>query len=257
MAGNKILNKMKQGQPALGVWLGIPSVHSVRLLARLPLDWIIIDMEHTPTSLETMTLMVAAASQADGPQAVVRLSESSSSNVKSALDAGAAGIIAPMINTGTEAARVVSWAKLPPIGTRSYGSPYAGLPWGQSAAENVRSANQQTLAAVQVESKTALDHLDEIFRTPHLDMVFVGPLDLSLSLGVDFFSEEPSPILEEALAVILAASHRYHVPLGIYCPTPAVARRRIQQGFLFVNVAVDSACLTDGVLQALNQVSIK
>lgn len=251
MAKNKILQKLKNGQPARGVWLGIPSVYSVRLLARLPLDWMVIDMEHAPTSLETMTSMVAAVSEAGGPQPVVRLSQVSSENIKWALDAGAAGIIAPMVNTAEEAAKVVSLAKLPPIGLRSFGSSYAGLTWGQTMGENQKASNDQIMAAVQVENKIALDNLDGIFSTPHLDMVLVGPLDLSLSLGVDFFSGKSSPLLDEALESVLAASKKYHIPLGIYCPSAEVARRRIEQGFLFVNVAHDTNILVEGVRQAL------
>ena len=251
MTNNKILQKLRNHQPTRGVWLGIPSVHSVRLLSRLPLDWMIIDMEHAPTSLETMTNMVAAMSDAHGPQPVVRLSQASSENIKSALDAGAAGIIAPMVNTGEEAAQVVSWAKLPPIGSRSFGSSYAGLAWGQTMAENQKASNDQVMAAVQVENKLALDHLDDIFSTPHLDMVLVGPLDLSLSLGLDFFASGTSPIFDEALAAILAVSRKYEVPLGIFCPTPEVAAKRIEQGFLFVNVALDTTVLVEGVRQAL------
>ncbi len=251
MANNKILQKLKNRQPARGVWLGIPSVYSVRLLARLPLDWMIIDMEHAPTSLETMTNMVAAVTEANGPQPVVRLSQASSENIKSALDAGAAGIIAPMVNTGEDAARVVSWAKLPHIGSRSFGSSYAGLTWGQTMSENQKASNDQIMAAVQVENKIALDNLDDIFSTPHLDMVLVGPLDLSLSLGIDFFSGESSQLLDEALKSILAASRKYDVPLGIFCPSAEIARQRIEQGFLFVNVALDTTILVEGVLQAL------
>lgn len=251
MANNKILQKLKNGQPARGVWLGIPSVHSVRLLARLPLDWMVIDMEHAPTSLETMTSMVAVVSEANGPQPVVRLSQASSENIKWALDAGATGIIAPMVNTGKEAAQVVSWSKLPPIGSRSFGSSYAGLTWNQTMAENQKASNDQIMAAVQIESKIALDNLDDIFSTPHLDMALVGPLDLSLSLGLDFFSGQPSPLLDDALETILAAARKYNLPLGIYCPSAEIARQRIEQGFLFVNVANDTNILVEGVRQAL------
>ncbi len=251
MANNRILQKLNNSQPARGVWLGIPSVHTVRLLARLPLDWMVIDMEHAPISLETMTNMVAAVTEADGPQPVVRLSQASSENIKSALDAGAAGIIAPMVNTGEDAARVISWAKLPPIGSRSFGSSYAGLTWGQTMAENQKASNDQIMAGVQVESKIALNNLDDIFSTPHLDMVLVGPLDLSLSLGLDFFSGESSPLLDQALESILAASRKYNVPLGIFCPSAEIARQRIEQGFLFVNVALDTNILIEGVRQAL------
>ena len=255
MANNQLMKNFKKNEPNLGVWLGIPSVHTVRLLARLPLDFMIIDMEHAPTTLETMVGMVAAMREvSDGPAPIVRLSQASAENIKWALDAGAAGIIAPMINSREEAARVVSLAKLPPIGTRSFGSSYAGLPWGQTTAENVMMSNEQTLAGVQVESKEALDHLDEIFSTPHLDFVLVGPLDLSISLGADFFSGEPSPVVEEALDRVIAASRKYNVPAGIFCPDAAIAKRRIAQGFRVVNVALDTTVLVEGVKRALEEV---
>jgi 4-hydroxy-2-oxoheptanedioate aldolase len=251
MANNKILQKLQNGQPSRGVWLGIPSVHSVRLLARLPLDWMVIDMEHAPTSLDNMVSMVAAVSEADGPQPVVRLSQVSAENIKWALDAGAAGIIAPMVNTGEEAARVVSLCRLPPLGLRSFGSSYAGMTWGQTMSENQKASNGQIMVAVQVENKLALENLDAIFSTPHLDMVLVGPLDLSLSLGVDYFYGGLSPVLDEALQSVLAASKKYNIPLGIYCGSAEIARKRIEQGFLFVNVAHDTNILVEGVSQAL------
>jgi 2-keto-3-deoxy-L-rhamnonate aldolase RhmA len=84
-------------------------------------------------------------------------------------------------------------------------------------------------------------------------MALVGPLDLSLSLGVDFFSGEPSPILDEALETILAAGRKYKLPLGIYCPSAEVSRRRIEQGFLFVNVAHDTNTLVEGVRHSLKE----
>jgi 4-hydroxy-2-oxoheptanedioate aldolase len=156
-----------------------------------------------------------------------------------------------MINTGEEAAQVVSWAKFPPMGTRSFGSAYAGLAFGQSMPEYLKAANEQTMAAVQIESKLALDNLDAIFSTPHLDMAFVGPIDLSISLGLDPLPENPHPVFAEAIESILAAADRYKVPLGIYCSSPQAARERIAQGFLFVNVTSDIGALLGGVRQAL------
>jgi 2-keto-3-deoxy-L-rhamnonate aldolase RhmA len=114
-------------------------------------------------------------------------------------------------------------------------------------------SNEQTLAGVQVESQEALEHLDEIFSTPHLDFVLVGPLDLSLSLGADFFSGEPSPVVEEALERVIAASRKYDVPAGIFCPDAATAKRRIAQGFRMVNVALDTTVLVEGVRKALEE----
>jgi 4-hydroxy-2-oxoheptanedioate aldolase len=250
---NPVLQKLHQKQAARGIWMGLPSPHSARLLARLPLDWLMIDAEHAPVESETLSAMVAAIAEARGPLPFVRIAQASPEAIKRALDAGASGIVAPMINTRQEAEQVISWAKFPPLGTRSFGSAYAGLAFGQSMPEYLRAANQQTMAAIQIESAAALDHLDNIFSVPNLDMAFVGPIDLSISLGLDPVAENPHPRFAEAIEVILAAANRHKVPLGIYCSTPQAARQRIAQGFLFVNVTSDIGALLGGVRQALEE----
>ncbi len=250
---NPVLQKIHQKQPVRGVWLGIPSPHSARLLARLPLDWLMIDAEHAPVDAGTLAQMVAAIAEARGPLPFVRLAQASPEAIKRALDAGASGIVAPMINTAEEAAQVVSWAKFPPLGARSFGSAYAGLAFGQSMPEYLKAANEQTVAAVQIESAAALDNLDAIFSVPHLDMAFVGPVDLSISLGLDPLPENPHPRFAGAIESILDAASRHGVPLGIYCSTPQAARERIRQGFLFVNVASDIGALLGGVRQGLEE----
>ncbi|MCD6356723.1 MAG: hypothetical protein J7L66_05485, partial [Anaerolineaceae bacterium] len=107
------------------------------------------------------------------------------------------------------------------------------------------------MAAGQLEIMAVLDNMDSIFSTPHLYMVLVEPLDPSLSLGLDFFPGEPSPLFNKALASILAASLKYNVPLGIFCSSAEIARKRIAQGFLFVNIALDTDILTESVRRAL------
>lgn len=251
MNTNPVLQKLRNNQPARGVWLGLPSPYSARLLARLPLDWMMIDAEHAPVDADTLTQMVAAIAEARGPLPFVRIAQASAENIKCALDAGASGVVAPMINTGEEAAQVVSWAKFPPMGTRSFGSAYAGLAFGQSMPEYLKASNQQSMAVVQIESKSALDNLEAIFSTPNLDMALVGPVDLSISLGLDPLPENPHPRFAEALDLIRATAQKYNLPLGIYCSSAQAARQRIAEGFLFVNVASDIGAMLGGVRQGL------
>ena len=248
---NPILQKMRNQEPAFGVWLGIPSFYSARLLARQPVDWLMIDAEHTPVDPDRMMKTITAITEAHGPQAVVRIAEANAENIKRALDSGAAGVIAPMINTGAQAAQVVSWAKFPPMGTRSFGSAYAGLAFGQSMPEYLKVANAQTFIGVQVESKEALDDLDGIFSTPNLDMVFVGPVDLSVSLELDPLPENPHPRFQEAMQAIHAAAKKYNMPLGIYASSAEAARQRVAEGFMFVNVTSDIGAMLGGVGTAL------
>lgn len=243
MKPNRLKALLSSGQPARGAWLGLPSPFSARLLARLPLDWLVIDAEHAPIELQTLSLMVAAIAEADGPAALVRLAQSSVENIKHALDSGASGIIAPMINTPEEAGQVVAWAKFPPEGQRSFGSAYAGLAFNQSMPEYLRSANQNSLAGIQIESAAALERLDDIFEVKGIDLVFVGPVDLSISLGLDPLAENPNPTFQRALDRIIDSARSHHLPLGIFCSNGKAAAMRIQQGFQFVNVASDTGGL--------------
>src|ERR1700690_3657996 len=99
MRNNLLKAKLARREACRGIWLGVPSAHSARLLARQPVDWLVIDAEHAPVGIETQAQMAAAIIEANGPAPLVRLSQASTENIKLALDAGAYGIIAPMINT--------------------------------------------------------------------------------------------------------------------------------------------------------------
>src|SRR5512135_2033938 len=111
MRNNLLKAKLVRGEACRGIWLGLPSAHSARLLARLPVDWLAIDAEHSPAGTETVAQMAAAIAEANGPAPLVRLAQSSNENIKQALDAGAYGIIAPMMNTAEEVKQFIAWAK--------------------------------------------------------------------------------------------------------------------------------------------------
>jgi 4-hydroxy-2-oxoheptanedioate aldolase len=237
---NSLKRRLLDREPCRGVWLSIPSVPAARLLARLPADWFAIDAEHGPMGAETMTQLVAVLADAGRPS-VVRVAQGGVENIKRALDAGAAGIIAPMVNSRAEARAVVAAAKYPPQGQRSFGSAWAGLAFDMSMAEYRRWANEETLALVQVESESALDDLDGIMGVAGLDGVFVGPVDL----------DNPHPLVREALTEILEVAATHGLPVGIYCSGAQAAAERIREGFLLVNVASDVGALLHGVRSQL------
>jgi 2-keto-3-deoxy-L-rhamnonate aldolase RhmA len=245
MGPNTLKHRLLDRQPCRGVWLSLPSTATVRLLARLPFDWFVVDAEHGPMGAETMTQMVAAIADA-GRAPVVRVAHAGVENVKRALDAGAWGVIAPMINTRAEAEAVVAAAKFPPQGRRSFGSAWAGLSLGLSMAQYRRDANSQTLVLAQIESATALENLADILSVPGLDGVFVGPVDLAISLGLDPDPENPHPLLRAALDSVLRAADAHGLPAGIYCSGGRAAAERVRQGFLLVNVTSDVGALLTG-----------
>ncbi len=242
---------MRRGEAVRGVWLSLPSVECARLVAQMPADWLVVDVEHGPMGAETMTRMVAAIADARGPAPFVRLASHGVENVKRALDAGAWGVIAPMINTRAEAEAFVAAAKFPPVGQRSFGSAWAGLGFDVSLQEYLRVAHDPTMALVQIETRAALDHLDEIFSVPGIDGVFVGPIDLAISLGLDPDSDSRDPEFRRAVEEILSAAKAAGLPAGIYCSSPDAAAQRIQQGFVMVNVASDVGVLVHGVASRL------
>jgi 4-hydroxy-2-oxoheptanedioate aldolase len=251
MKANLVKKQLTDGEPSRGAWLGLPSPFSARLLARLPLDWLVIDAEHAPIDSDLLTQMVTAIAEADGPAPLVRISQASVENIKRALDAGAYGVIAPMINTPEEAAQVVAWAKFPPQGERSFGSAYAGLAFGQSMGEYLKAANEQVIVGIQIESAKAFENLDAIFDVKGIDLVFVGPVDLSISLGLAPLPENPDAQFQRFLNRVIASAKPHRLPLGIFCSNGRAAAERIRQGFQFVNVASDTGILPRSIAAEL------
>lgn len=248
---NPLKTRLANKQPCRGVWMSIPSPYTTRLLTRQPLDWLAVDCEHTPLDNHSMAHHVAIITDANGPAPIVRVAQLNVQNVKQALDAGAYGVIAPMVNTRAEAEQFVTWAKFPPQGQRSFVSFYAGLAFDVTFGEYLKVANDQTLTIVQIEHKSALDNLDGIFSVPGVDMAFIGPLDLSVSLGLDPVPENQHPVFLEAMDEIMQSAKKHDLPLGIFCSNGKAAAQRIEQGFLFVNVTGDIASLLGGVQREL------
>jgi 4-hydroxy-2-oxoheptanedioate aldolase len=248
MRVNPLRHQLINGASCRGVWLSLPSTPAARLLASLSADWYVLDAEHSPMGIETMTAMVAAVADIGCP-VMVRVQHNRTEYIKWALDAGAAGIIAPMVNTVDEAAQVVQAAKYPPMGARSHGSAWAGLPFELSMTDYQHHANQQTMCLVQIESALGLANAHGIAAVPGLDGLFVGPVDLAISLA----SSPGADIgIETALAELAHVGKTYGLPIGIYCRSAGEVGQRIEQGYQLVIVASDVAILMDGVRNALD-----
>lgn len=249
---NPLLEKLKKGEAARGIWSMLPSVESVRLLSHLPLDWVLIDAEHAPIDDLTLARIVAGVAGAQGPAPIVRVPENSTTAIKRALDAGAYGIVIPMVETADQAKAAVEAAKFPPLGKRSFGSPFAPLAFSTTNPEYLAHANQETLLIIQAESAAALKNINKLVKVQGVDGVLIGPADLSISLGLPLNMANPAPKLEQAITKILKAAQSAGLPTGIYCPNGLTAARRIQQGFQLVNVATDVFALTGGVQTQLD-----
>src|SRR5947209_11590413 len=240
MRTNQVKEKLKRGEPALGAWLSLPSVSSARIIARLGFDWLVVDMEHSAQNPVLMADMVATIADAGTCAPMVRIPANSVEWFKWTLDAGAWGVVVPMVNSREEAQRVVEYAKYPPLGARSIGGAFA--PYGFGITDwpgYARVANDEIIVTVQIESALALQNLDEILSVPGIDVAFVGPNDLHAQLGLTPSTEGAEPEFVEALERIKAAAQKHHVALGIFSGGGEAAAERVRQGFQMISVTTD------------------
>jgi len=244
MHTNRVKEKLKQGEPVLGAWLSLPSVPSARIMARLGFDWLVVDMEHTAQNPVLMADMVATIADAGTCAPLVRIPGNSVEWFKWALDAGAWGVVVPMVNTREEAQRAVEHAKYPPAGSRSIGGAFGPYGFGITDwADYARTANDETLVALQIESARALQNLDEILSVPGIDVAFVGPNDLHAQLGLIPSSDGAEPEFVDALEHIKAEARKHHIALGIFSSDGEAAVERVRQGFQMISVTTDISSL--------------
>jgi 4-hydroxy-2-oxoheptanedioate aldolase len=164
------------------------------------------------------------------------------------LDAGAYGVICPMVNTREDAQKLVAWTHYAPQGTRSFGPVRALL---YAGAEYPRQANETIVAFAMIETAQALDNLDAILSVEGLDAVYIGPSDLSLALGCAPSFDDVDPKVSQAIDHILERARAHNVVAGIHNGRPDVARSRIDKGFRFVTVSSDARILAAGSQQIL------
>jgi 4-hydroxy-2-oxoheptanedioate aldolase len=213
----------------------------------LGLDFVCVEAEHSPMTRENVHALVAAAALGGTP-ALVRVADNAVVEIAGALDAGAAGVIVPRVDSADEAAAAVRAARFPPAGARGIG-PGRATGYGRSVPEYFERANDETLVAVQIESGRAVRDAAAIARVDGLDLVFVGPGDLAASLGVPFGDER----VAEAVLSVLAAAREAGCPAGIWAPSAGGARRWLHAGFQLVIVGSELGFLAEGLERSLAQ----
>src|SRR5450631_940417 len=215
MRTNHVKGLLRRAEPALGAWLNLPSVSSARLMARLGFDWLLIDMEHTALHPKLVAEMIATIADAGISAPFVRIPSNSVEWFKWVLDAGAWGVLIPMVNNREEAQRAVAWSKYPPTGTRSIGGTFAPYSFGTTDRSSyLATANDEVMVLVQIESAQGLQNVDEILSVPGIDVAFVGPNDLHASLGLppSHYSNEIAFI--DALERIKTSARAHQVAAG-------------------------------------------
>lgn len=221
---------------ALGSWLTLADPAAAEILARAGFDWLAVDLEHTPLTLERAQELIRVVSLC-GVCPLVRLSANDPVLAKRVMDAGAGGVIVPMVNSRADAERAVASVRYPPAGTRGVGM-WRAQGYGPGFASYLR-ASRAVFVAVQLEHKLAAENAAEILAVPGVDAFLVGPYDLSASLGVPGRFEHPA--VRAALRRMLAAGRAAGVPAGYHevSPDPAPSLRRLREGCRFLAYGTD------------------
>ncbi|WP_374523180.1 aldolase/citrate lyase family protein [Hydrogenophaga sp.] len=256
---NRFKQALAAGQAQIGLWAALASPYSTELLAGAGFDWLLIDGEHAPNDLRSTLAQlqaVASAQQAFGDQRshpVVRVpvatGEVGVALIKQVLDLGAQTLLAPMIDTPEQAALVVAATRYAPQGIRGMGSALARASRWQAHAQYVHEAGEQVCVLVQAETALAMQNLDAIAATPGVDGVFIGPADLSASMGHPGNAAHPK--VQAAIADGIARIRAAGKAPGILATTEVAARQWLQAGALFVAVGADTMLLDAAARQLL------
>lgn len=236
---NHVKARLKQGLPAVGHWVSIPSPSIVELLAMFEPDWLVIDTEHGPATWERVEDLLRAMR---GTQVVpiVRIVNNDVGLIKQAFDRGAYGMIVPMVNTAEQAEAAVAAAKYPPAGIRGVAGTRISR-YGMDLPEYFEKWNEQVLVILQIETLEALANVGAIAAVPGVDVLFVGPNDLSANLGI--FRQFDHPEFNDALDRVKAAAKANGIATGYMAGSADEVLQRIDEGFRFVAAGSDARLL--------------
>ena len=247
MRENRLRTLWRDDRAAVNGWLAIGNSFSAETMAHQGWDTLTIDLQHGVIDYQTMVTMLQAISTTPTVP-IVRVPWLEPGIIMKSLDAGAYGLICPMVNTREDAQKFVAWTHYAPRGTRSFG-PVRALLYG--GADYPQHANDTIVRFAMIETAQALDNLDAIMSVEGLDAVYIGPSDLSLALGCRPVFDDVDPPVAQAIDHILERARAYGLQAGVHNGAPEVALGRIAKGFRFVTVGSDARLMAAGAQQAL------
>lgn len=235
MRTNPVKRKLQAGEPSFGTWLSLGDLYATRVLARMGFDWLTLDMEHSAIDWSQAAMIFACIADAGGVP-LARVPRGSHELIKRVLDAGAWGIVVPMVNTVEEARVAIAAAKYPPEGNRSLGGGMHSMNFNATSGEYFKQANDEILVILQTESPTGVKNAREIYSLPGVDGIFVGPVDLRANMRAADGSEASDEEFEDLLAQVVAIGRETGTPTGMHVMDPKAAHHRAQQGMQFIAV---------------------
>ena len=253
MNSNPVKRKLQQGEPSFGTWLSLGDLFATRVLARLGFDWLTLDMEHSAIDWQQATTLFAAIADA-GCVPLARVPEGNHHYIKRTLDAGAMGIVVPMVDTVEQAKTAIAAAKYPPEGNRSVGGGMHSLNYGATAADYQQQANDEILVVLQTESPQGVENAPDIYSLPGCDAIFVGPVDLRFQMRDPDGTFPTTEAHEAMLQRVIDVGKQVGTPTGMHAMSAEAACARANQGMQFIAVASDLKMLTERAQETVAQI---
>jgi 2-keto-3-deoxy-L-rhamnonate aldolase RhmA len=238
--------KLQSGETVVGPILSFSCPDVADLLSRVGFDYLWIDLEHSPMDIGDAQMLIQAAGERC--PCIVRVPEVSEAWIKKALDTGCVGIVIPQIRSAAEARAAVAWCHYPPVGRRGAASTRAHA-YGLSFADYVGRANEDIAVILQVEHIDAVNDIDAMLCTPGVAALFVGPFDLSGSMGL--LGQVEHADVQRAIGRVVSAGLAAGMPLGLFVANPSSAPAAIRQGFRMIAVGTDAGYLLSAARAAL------
>lgn len=253
MKPNQVKRKLRNGEVSLGTWVTIANSDVAEILANIGMDWLVFDTEHAPLSIETIEGMIQGTSGTDTVP-LVRVAGNDMVLIKRALDIGSYGVIVPLVNTVDDAKKAVSYTRYPPKGVRGVGPRRCSV-YGIRTQEYFRWADEEIITIVQVETAEAVSNIDDIMSVEGVDACFIGPNDLSTSLGNR--GDQTDPRYIKAVERVLDASRKHSVPVGTMTYDANEVRLALSRGFKFISLSADFRHLIRGAKFMLDAGNVK
>ena len=239
MRMNRVKQLWRDGKPAVGGWLSIPHAVQAEFMAHTGLDWLCVDMQHGCIDYNDAVNMLTAISTTN-VMPFVRVPWNEPAMIMKVLDAGAYGVIVPMVSNRAEAERAVAACRYPPVGMRSNGPNRVML---YAGADYQKHANDEVICAVMIETAEGIEKMDEIISTPGVDAAYIGPTDLALALGLPPVMDNDEPIHIATVNKILETCKKHNKIGGIHTASSKFTQRYIDQGFKMVMLGTDRAAM--------------
>lgn len=253
MRTNPVKRKLQRGEPTFGTWLSLGDLYATRVLARMGFDWLTLDIEHSAIDWSQATSIFAAVADA-GCVPLARVPEGTHFYIKRVLDAGAWGIVVPMVDTVEQARTAIAAAKYPPVGNRSVGGGMSAMNFDAAAGDYYAAANDEILVVLQTESPRGVENAEAIYALPGCDAIFIGPNDLRFQMRA---ADGTFPAPEEHEAMIqrvVDIGRRVGTPTGIHAMDASSALKRAKQGMQFLAIGSDLRMMTLKAAEILDEV---